>query len=160
MSPKLVPVLVLILCALLLGAGCAAPTGGGGGTQGGTQGTSGGGQETAVTLPPGPVVTVPPIYEVEIQENRNHNTLHPDITVTFRGGKGQYILRNIVVTVSRSDGQVIQKAITPTGGDQYSVGDYVTIPGTTGKDQVVVVVTILGKQYKIIDMTDDFNSHP
>jgi len=97
---------------------------------------------------------------VAIQENRNHNPVHPDITVTFRGGKGQYILRKLVVTFALSNGQVIQKTITPTGGDQYSVGDSVTVQGTTGIDRVVVVATILGKDYKIMDMIDDYNTHP
>jgi len=40
------------------------------------------------------------------------------------------------------------------------VGDSVTIQGTTGVDRVVAVATILGKDYKILDMLDDYNSHP
>jgi hypothetical protein len=106
------------------------------------------------------VVTVPPIYTVEIQENRNHNPVHPDITVTFRGGKGQYILSRILSIVVRSDGQVITKEMTRPENGQISVGDYVTFTGTTGVDRVIVIVTILGKDYKILDMNDDYNSHP
>jgi hypothetical protein len=36
----------------------------------------------------------------------------------------------------------------------------VTFTGTTGIDRVIVVVTILGKDYKIMDMNDDYNLHP
>jgi hypothetical protein len=164
MTPKIAPLLILILCALSLGAGCAAPTGGGGGPPEGTQAPSAtqppAGSGTSSEIYPGPVVTVPPIYEVEIQENRNHNPIHPDITVTFRGGKGQYILKRILVTVVRSDGQVISQPIDQPENGQIAVGQSATIKGTTGVDRVIVVVTILGKDYKIMDMNDDYNSHP
>jgi hypothetical protein len=108
---------------------------------------------------PGPTVTVPPNYDVSIQENRNHNTVNPYITVTFRGGKGQIFLQKITATAVQSDGQVITKTIDRPEGGQISVGDYVRFPGTTGVDRVIVVVKILGKDYKIVDMLDDFNSH-
>jgi hypothetical protein len=97
---------------------------------------------------------------VEIQENRNHNPVHPDITVTFRGGKGQIFLKRILVTMVPSQGQPMTKEINQPENGQISVGQYVTFQGTTGVDRVVVVVTILGKDYKIIDMNDDYNSHP
>ncbi|HMK15538.1 MAG TPA: hypothetical protein VK450_01320, partial [Methanomicrobiales archaeon] len=120
-----------------------------------TAGTQGQGS----TVFPGPVVTVPPNYDVEIQENRNHNSVNPYITLTFRGGKGQIFLQRITVTVVQSDGQVITKTIERPENGQISVGDYVQFPGTTGVDRVIVVVTILGKDYKILDMNDDYNSH-
>jgi hypothetical protein len=119
-----------------------------------------GGSGTSSEIYPGPVVTVPPIYTVEIQENRNHNPVHPDITVTFRGGKGQIFLKRILVTMVPSQGQPMTKEINQPENGQISVGQYVTFQGTTGVDRVVVVVTILGKDYKIIDMNDDYNSHP
>jgi hypothetical protein len=104
-----------------------------------------------VTVPPGPVVTVPPQQEVAIQVTRNPNTAFPYITVTFRGGYGQIYLQNIEVTVARSDGKVIQEVVPMTSSGQYAVGDYVNIEGTTGTDEVVVVVTLNRVDYKIYD---------
>ena len=163
MIRKISPLLILILFTLAIGAGCTSPVipTGGGGPSGGTQAPATQSQSgTQAEIYPGPVVTVPPIYEVEIQENRNHNPIHPDITVTFRGGKGQYILQRILAIVVRSDGQMITKEMTRPENGQISVGQSVTFTGTTGVDRVIVIVTILGKDYKILDMKDDYNSHP
>lgn len=161
MAPKLASILILILFTLALGPGCTTSTGGGG-PSGGTQAPSAtrAHSGTQGTIYPGPTVTVRSDYAVEIQENRNHNPIHPDITVTFQGGKGQIFLQRILVTVVLSDGNVITKSIERPENGQISVGQYVTFQGTTGVDRVVVVVTILGVDYKIIDMLDDYNSHP
>ena len=86
--------------------------------------------------------------------------IHPDITVTFRGGKGQIFVQKIVATVVRSDGQVITKELDRPENGQISVGEFMTFQGTTGVDRVIVVVTILGKDYKVMDMLDDYNLHP
>jgi hypothetical protein len=162
MASKLAPIAILLLCALALCPACTSPTGGGGPSGGAPTPAANqpSGSGTQTTIYPGPTVTVPEIYHVEVQENRNHNPIHPDITVAFRGGKGQYILKRILVTVVRSDGQVIQKEIDQPENGQISVGDSVTFQGTTGVDRVIVVVTILGKDYKILDMMDDYNAHP
>jgi hypothetical protein len=161
MASKLAPIAILILCALAICPACTSPMGGGG-PSGGNQATSGGQSQpgTQGTIYPGPVVTVPPDYNVQIQENRNHNPVYPNIIVTFRGGKGQIFLQKIVATVVRSDGQVITKELDRPENDQIKVGDSMTFTGTTGIDRVIVVVTILAKDYKIIDMNDDYNSHP
>lgn len=162
MSPKLAPFLVLILCALLLGAGCAAPTGGGGGTQGGTQASQGTAGGVAVTIPSGPVVTPPESFSVIVQESRNHNPVHPDITVAFRGGQGQYLLKKLVITMVPSTGTPVQKEIDPPESGQIPVGASVTFTtATTGVDRVIVVATLVSKgDFKILDMQDDYNSHP
>ena len=114
----------------------------------------------AVTLPPGPVVTPPPNYAVAVQVTRNPNTAFPYITVTFRGGYGQILLRTLTVTVARSDGLILQEVIPRSGEHQYAIGDSVSIRGTTGTDEVVVVVTILGKDYKIYDEDRPFYTIP
>jgi hypothetical protein len=162
MASKLAPIAILILCALALCPACTSPTGGGepsGGTQATPTTMSQSGTQGAIF--PGPVVTVPPNYAVEFQENRNHNPIHPDISVSFQGGKGQIFLQKFLVTVVRSDGQVIQKEISRTTSDEsIPKGSSVLIQGTTGIDRVVVVATILGKDYKVMDMNDDYNSHP
>jgi hypothetical protein len=162
MVPKLTSILILILFSMALCPACTSPTGSSV-QPGGTQGSSGGQPQTAgstAEIYPGPVVTVPPDYTVEVQENRNHNPIHPDITVTFRGGKGQIFLQRILVTMVPSVGQPVTKEIDRPENGQISVGDYVTFTGTTGIDRVIVVVTILGKDYKIMDMNDDYNAHP
>jgi hypothetical protein len=163
MMRKLAAFTIFILFALALGQGCTAPSGGGG-PSGGTQAPAGGQQQTPAQtgggIYPGPTVTVPPDYYVEVQENRNHNPIHPDITVAFRGGKGQIFLQRILVTMVPSAGQPVTKEIVRPENGQISVGDSVTFTGTTGVDRVIVVVTILGKDYKILDMLDDYNSHP
>jgi hypothetical protein len=166
MAKKIAPLLILLLSALFLAAGCTSPVipTGGGGPSGGTQAPPAtqppAGSGTSSEIYPGPVVTVPPNYAVEIQENRNHNPVHPDITVTFRGGKGQIFLKRVLVTMVPSVGEPITKEIVQPENGQISVGQYVTFIGTTGVDRVIVIVTILGKDYKILDMNDDYNSHP
>jgi hypothetical protein len=151
------PVLVLVLMALSLGAGCTVPQGGGNPTPTPTQTVTTLPPTPAVTIPPGPVVTVPPQYQVAIQVMKNPSTAFPYITAAFRGGSGQFILQRITVTVARSDGQVIREIIPESGQGQYAVGDSVRIPGTDGVDRVVVVVTILGVDYKIYDQNLDLN---
>jgi hypothetical protein len=156
MTPKIAPLLILALIALALGSGCTVPQRGGG-TPTQTPVTTLP-PTPAVTVPPGPVVTVPPDYYVAIQVTRNPDTANPYIAVAFRGGAGQFILQKITVTVARSDGRVIQEAIPESGQGQYAVGDSVRILGTTGVDRVVVVVTILGVDYKIYDQNLNFYS--
>ena len=155
MKHKIPVFLALALLALALAPGCTMPQGGG--TPAPTTTT---GPVSAVTIPPGPVMTVPPAYAVAIQVTRDPNTAFPYINVAFRGGNGQLILPMITVTVARSDGQVIQKDIPMTGQNQYAVGDSVRILGTTGTDEVVVVVTILGRDYKIYDENLPFYTIP
>ena len=151
--------LAFAILALALAPGCTMPQGGGVGvTPNPTPATTAPGP--AVTVPPGPVVTVPPAYEVIIQVTRDPNTAFPYINFAFRGGKGQFILQRITVTVARSDGQVVQEVIPKSGQNQYAVGDSVRILGTTGTDEIVVVVTILGQDYKIYDENRPFYSIP
>jgi len=165
MIRQIAPILILILFALEMGAGCTSPVipPGVGGPSGGTQAPPATQSQpgTQGAIYPGPVVTVPPNYDIQIQENRNHNPIHPDITVTFRGGKGQIFLQKMLVTMVPSVGKPVSTEIVRPENGQISVGDHVTFTtATTGIDRVIVVVTILGKDYKIMDMNDDYNSHP
>jgi len=159
MTPRIPVLLAIALIAFALVPGCTVPQGGGGTpTTVPTASTTTPGP--AVTIPPGPVVTVPPAYEVIIQVTRDPNTAFPYINFAFRGGKGQYILQRITITVARSDGNVVQEVIPRSGQNQYAVGDSVRITGTTGTDEVVVVVTILGQDYKIYDENMPFYTIP
>ena len=164
MIPKGIPILVLLLLALALGSGCSAPGGSGGG--GGSQATqtSSGGQTQAPAssgdFSPGPVLTVPPDYGVEIQVNKNMIFVNPDIDVYYRGGKGQIFLQKMFVQVLKSDGTYETGQLTRDAGGQIAVGDKVRIRGTTGTDRVVVTVTILNKDYKIYDQNLEFKTRP
>ncbi|HTY53448.1 MAG TPA: hypothetical protein VMB35_09690 [Methanomicrobiales archaeon] len=158
MTRRIFILLSLALVALALAPGCTMPPAGGGGTPTPTMTTAA--PAPGATVPPGPVVTVPPAYEVIIQVTRDPNTAFPYINFAFRGGKGQYILQRITVTVARSDGIVVQEVIPKSGQNQYAVGDSVRITGTTGTDEVVVVVTILGQDYKIYDENMPFYTIP
>ena len=156
---------MILLLVLGLAAGCTAPGGGGGGVTPSPTRTPVTLPMTlpvtpAVTVPPGPVVTVPPNYDIQIQVTRNPNTAFPYITVAFRGGYGQIYLQELTATVARSDGLVIEEVVPKTGGTQYAVGDSVNIDGTTGTDEVVVVATILGVDYKIYDEFLTFGASP
>ncbi len=156
MPGKILPSVALILISLCLCAGCVTPGGGGTPTPTPTTQTIPTTPPTpGVTIPPGPVVTVPPQYEVVLQVMKNPVTAFPDIVVTFRGGAGQIFLQRIAVTVSRSDGQVIQEVVPESGPGQYAIGDSVSIPGTEGPDRVVVVVTVNGVDYKVYDQVLD-----
>jgi len=165
MAPKPVAGLIAILLALVLFAGCATPTipPGGGGTQaptaGGSQPAGGGSQGS---LYPGPVVTPPESFSVIVQETRNHNPVHPDITVTYRGGQGQYLLKKLVIVMVPSTGTTVTKEIDQPESGQIPVGAYVMFPtATTGVDRVIVIATLVKYgDFKILDMLDDYNSHP
>jgi hypothetical protein len=154
MARKHAAVLILTLFALALWPGCAAPGGGGGGqAQGGTQGSGG-------AFSPGPVVTVPPDYYVEFQVNKNMIATNPAIDVYFSGGKGQIFLQKALIEVQKSDGTIESREMMRPAGGQISKGDKVTFQGTTGTDRVVITVTIVNKDYKILDKLYEFKTRP
>ena len=154
MARMLSAVLILLL-AFALGAGCTAPGGGGGSQATPAQGSPG-------EISPGPVVTLPPGYEAEIQVNKNMISTNPYIDVFYRGGKGQIFLQKMLVQVQKSDGKVESGQLVRPEGGQIKVGDSVRIRGTTGTDRVVVVVTIpaLGRDFKIYDQNLEFKTRP
>jgi len=165
MAPKTAAGLITILLALALFAGCATPAipSGGGGTQaptgGGSQSTGGGSQGN---IYPGPVVTPPESFSVIVQESRNPNSVHPDITVTYRGGQGQYLLKKLVIVMIPSTGNTVTKEIDQPESGQIPVGASVKFTtATTGVDRVIVIATLVKYgDFKILDMLDDYNSHP
>ncbi|MDD1673916.1 MAG: hypothetical protein LUP99_05860 [Methanomicrobiales archaeon] len=147
------PLIILLFVALL--AGCAAPQ------QGVTPTTV---PPTTVTtappqtspsgssLVPGPTQTMPADKSVTVDITRDQ--IYPTITLTFRGGKGQFQVRDVDVRVTRSDG------VVETGKLGHDVGNTVTLTGTRGKDRVEVTVTLItNDQYKIIDALYDFYAH-
>ena len=153
---KLIPVF-LVAIVLALAAGCTTTSTSGGGvtTPAGGGGGSGGGDP----LVPAPVVTLPAGFEIEYQVTRDQITTTPDITVEFRGGKGQIHLRTMTVLLIREDGSTETKYLYSSTGDQIKVGEFVTFRGSLGTDRIIIAVTTGGKQYKIHDGLYEFKSH-
>jgi hypothetical protein len=158
MTRKLAAVMILLL-ALALGAGCSAPGESGGSPAPRTQPVQ---QGTTGDISPGPVVTLPSGYGVEIQVNKNMITTNPYIDVFYRGGKGQIFLQKMVVQVQKSDGTIETGELVRPEGGQISVGDKVRFMGTTGTDRVIVTVTIpaLGREFKVHDQLYEFKTRP
>lgn len=104
-------------------------------------------QQTTPDPFPQKVTNLPPSIAVDIGiiKDRVYNT----ITVTFIGGPGQVLVKNILVRVTTPDGVVEQKNIPV--GNQVSTGASVDMKGTRGSDRVEVFVTIGGVMYKLRD---------
>ena len=142
--------LCLILCALA--AGCTSPT------QAEikpidtttvptplpTRSTS----VATVVSTPLAVETLPTEQYVDIQVEKQR----PDATIhlVYNGGKGAIFVQNIMMRVTRSDGQVVEKYLND-GNRKPRQGDELVIDGSRGSDNVVVFLTSAGKTYKIYD---------
>jgi len=150
----LIPVLMILAA---IGAGCAttspgpgpavSPTPVGTPTQPATVPVATPSAPTAGCIEPGPTVTVPPIYTVAVDVTRNPVTLNKQITVTFQGGKGQYLTQEVDVTVTHEDCTVDTASIPQS---KIAAGASVTLNGSD-RDRVQVTVTINGVSYPIID---------
>jgi hypothetical protein len=94
------------------------------------------------------VETLPAEQYVDIQVEKQR----PDATIhlLYNGGKGAIYVQNIMMRVTRSDGQVVEKYLND-GNRKPRQGDEVVIDGTRGSDHVVVFLTSAGKTYKIYD---------
>lgn len=94
---------------------------------------------------PEPTVTMPPGQSVTIQVNEK-DPIDATITVIFSGGGGQIATKDILVRVTRADGEVIIKHLAAEKGDT------VEIQGTKDTDRIEVYVTLnTGVTYKVID---------
>ena len=143
--------LCLVLCALA--AGCTSPT------QAEIKPL-----ETTTTIPTPPpttstsvatVVSTPLAVETlpaEQYVNINVEKQRPDATIhlVYNGGKGEIFVQNIMMRVTRSDGQVDEKYLND-GNRKPRRGDELVMDGSRGRDQVVVFLTSAGKTYKIFD---------
>ena len=94
------------------------------------------------------VETLPTEQYVDIQVEKQR----PDATIhlVYNGGKGAIFVQNIMMRVTRSDGQVVEKYLND-GNRKPRQGDELVIDGTRGSDHVVVFLTSAGKTYKIYD---------
>jgi len=104
-------------------------------------------QQTVTDTLPQEVAILPPDYTVDIgiDKDRVYNT----ITVTFNGGRGQVLVKNILVRVTTSDGRTEQKYLPV--GNQVAIGSSVDMKGSHGPDRVEVFVTLGGITYKVKD---------
>jgi hypothetical protein len=141
---------MLVLCALL--AGCTSPTA-----------SELKPAETPVptTIPtpfstsvatvvatPNAVETLPPEQFVDLilSKQRPDSSIH----LLFNGGKGEIFVQNILMKVTRPNGEVVEQYMND-GSRKPRRGDELIIDGTRGKDRVEVFVTSAGKTYKIKD---------
>jgi hypothetical protein len=146
----LLATLCLVICALA--AGCTSPT------QAEIKPL-----ETTMVPTPLPttstsvatVVSTPLAVETlpaEQYVNINVEKQRPDATIhlVYNGGKGEIFVQNIMMRVTRSDGQVDEKYLNDSNRRPRR-GDELVMDGSRGRDQVVVFLTSSGKTYKIFD---------
>ena len=144
--------LALLFCAL--SAGCTSPT------QAEIkplettistpppQTTSASSSTATVVSTPVAVETLPAGQDVDIQVEKQR----PDATIhlIFNGGEGEMFVQNIMMRVTRSDGQVEEQYLNDKTRKPRR-GDELVMAGTRGSDQVVVFLTSAGKTYRIFD---------
>jgi predicted small secreted protein len=141
---------VVIACALL--AGCTSPTGNGIKTAGTTvPPTSPPSLLTTVAtvLPtPIPVETLPAeqFVDLVLSKQRPDSSIH----LLYNGGKGEVAVQNILMKVTLSNGQVVQQLMND-GNRKPRRGDELVIEGTRGTDFVQVYLTSNGKTYKVLE---------
>jgi hypothetical protein len=84
--------------------------------------------------------------DIQVEKQRPDATIH----LVYNGGKGEIFVQNIMMRVTRSDGQVEEKYLND-GNRKPRRGDELVMQGSRGTDQVVVFLTSAGKTYKIYD---------
>ena len=101
-----------------------------------------------VVSTPAAVETLPAGQNVDVQIEKQR----PDATIhlLYNGGEGEMFVQNIMMRVTRSDGQVEEQYLNDKTRKPRR-GDELVITGTKGDDQVVVFLTSSGKTYRIID---------
>lgn len=110
-------------------------------------------RETISPLIPGTVDRMPSDQEVIIQVNPK-DTSYATVTTLFAGGKGQHMVKDISVTLTRSDGVVL------TGGLMPEKLSELTLQGTRGTDRITVDVRMLdGRSYRVVDQPVPFKNH-
>ena len=92
------------------------------------------------TLPAGQNINI------HIEKQRPDATIH----LLYNGGEGEVFVQNIMMRVTRSDGQVEEQYLNDKTRKPRR-GDELVIDGTKGTDQVVVFLTSSGKTYRIFD---------
>ncbi len=87
--------------------------------------------------------------------DRNRVAITPNITVTFRGGKGINFVHSMDVVVSRSDGRIVTGSLY-----KPQVNDYLELEGTRGTDNVEVFINLItGDRYRVYNNPEAFRSY-
>ncbi len=120
---RLLGIILGIGILLILSSGCTGPDTAQSPWENLQSDTSSPESEESVSFPP-------PDKMIEVQIEKN--PIDQSITVTFMGGEGQHLVREVRVFVTRSDGTTSEIGLKP---DKLAE---VIIPGTRGSDQVVV----------------------
>ncbi|MDD1684990.1 MAG: hypothetical protein LUQ19_03765, partial [Methanoregula sp.] len=96
-------------------------------------------------LTAGPTQKLPENRDLIIDVERDAIT--SIITVKFQGGGGQYAVRELAVTLTKSDGTVERKSFKP----EFR-GSFITLKGTEKTDRVEVTANFYnGESYKVVD---------
>jgi hypothetical protein len=107
-------------------------------------------QAGSVSLTPGPT-DVPPNNRALIIDVEK-NAISRDIIVTFQGGEGQYGVRELVITLTRSDGTVVTESLS-----KLERGSTKTLKGTDKADRVQVTANFYnGETYRIVDKVFEY----
>jgi hypothetical protein len=114
-------------------------------------------QATAASVTPGPTQSLPEIWSIEVQVQSNGESIDPQISTTFRGGKGQNLIPELDIRITRSDGVVETGTMT----QPFTVGKSVSLAGTRqNKDRAEVwAVTPNGEKVKIYDQYVPFRTY-
>ncbi len=145
-----IPVIAL-LCAVIILAGCTG-TQSPSGTATSASGSYAGSASAANNLVPSPTDAMPDnnYVSVTVQEKVYDGT----IPVVFDGGKGQFLVKSIDVTLYTSDGRVTTATIGTNKDDS------VILQGTKQTDRVVVTVSEMnGQTYKVADVLSPYRQH-
>lgn len=104
----------------------------------------------SVSLVPGSVDQVPRHLQISLEIERDPRS--SVVSVTFRGGKGQYGVREIFVRLTRSDGTVLTGTFKPA-----QTGSGIELQGTEKVDRVEVTARYYtGDEYKIADQIFEY----
>jgi hypothetical protein len=107
-------------------------------------------QAVSVSLTTGPTQVPPPNLGLIIDVERD--AISHIITVTFQGGAGQYGVRELVVTLTKSDGTVETKSFKP----EFR-GTFITMKGTEKADRVEITANYYnGESYKVVDQIFEY----
>jgi hypothetical protein len=104
----------------------------------------------APSIIPGPTKVPPESLRIWFQAERDPVT--NIVSVIFAGGKGQIGVRDILVRLTRADGQVLTETFRP-----LTNGEGVSLPGTKYTDRLEVIVTYNnGGVYSVIDKVFEY----
>jgi hypothetical protein len=113
-------------------------------------------QAAEVSSTPGPTQSLPEIWSIDVQVQSNGESIDPQIIATFRGGKGQNLIPQLDIKVTRSDGVVETASMV----QPFKVGQTVSLPGTRkNTDRAEIwAVTPNGERVKIYDQYVPFRT--